>query len=73
MSFYGFGGKAPDDSSHLIIRVFLFRFYFFFLHRNQKEKVNKENYEILRQCALALNGYGSAFILELVQPQYDLY
>ena len=73
MSFYGFGGKAPDDSSHLIIRVFLFRFYFFFLHRNQKEKVNKENYEILRQFALALNGYGSAFILELVRPQYDLY
>ena len=36
----GFGGKAPDDSSHLIIRVFLFRFCFFFFHRNKKEKVN---------------------------------
>ena len=35
-----FGGKAPDDSSHLIIRVFLFRFCFFFFHRNKKEKVN---------------------------------
>ena len=67
----GVRGKAPDDSSHLIIRVFLFRFYFLFLHRNQKEKVNKENYEILRQFALALNGYGSAFILEFVRPQYD--
>ena len=38
----GFQGKSPDDSSHLIKRVFLFRFYFFFLRRNQKEKVNKE-------------------------------
>ena len=37
----GFGGKAPDDSSHLIIRVFLFRFHFFFFLRNKKEKVNK--------------------------------
>ena len=36
----GFGGKAPDDSSHLIIRVFLFRFCFLFFHRNKKEKVN---------------------------------
>ena len=36
----GFGGKAPEDSSHLIIRVFLFRFCFFFFHRNKKEKVN---------------------------------
>ena len=36
----GFGGKALDDSSHLIIRVFLFRFCFFFFHRNKKEKVN---------------------------------
>ena len=36
----GFGGKAPDNSSHLIIRVFLFRFCFFFFHRNKKEKVN---------------------------------
>ena len=36
----GFGGKVPEDSSHLIIRVFLFRFCFFFFHRNKKEKVN---------------------------------
>ena len=36
----GFGGKAPEDSSHLIIRVFLFRFCLFFFHRNKKEKVN---------------------------------
>ncbi len=36
----GFGGKAPEDSCHLIIRVFLFRFCFFFFHRNKKEKVN---------------------------------
>ena len=36
----GFVGKASDDSSHLIIRVFLFRFCFFFFHRNKKEKVN---------------------------------
>ena len=36
----GFGGKAPEDSSHLIIRVFLFLFCFFFFHRNKKEKVN---------------------------------
>jgi len=39
----GFGGIAPDDSSHLVIRVFLFRFYFFFFHRNKKEKVNNGN------------------------------
>ena len=36
----GLGGKAPENSSHLIIRVFLFRFCFFFFHRNKKEKVN---------------------------------
>ena len=42
-SKWGFGGFAPDDSSHLIIRVFLFRFHFFFFHRNKKEKVNKRN------------------------------
>ena len=35
------------------------------------EESHFKNYEILRQFALALNGYGSAFILELVRPQYD--
>ena len=29
-----------NNSSNLVIRVFLFRFCFFFLHWNQKEKVN---------------------------------
>ncbi len=37
-----FGNVVSDNSSHSIKRVFLFRFYFFFLHRNQKEKVNKK-------------------------------
>ena len=36
----------------------------------ESHKIEK-SYEILRQFALALNGYGSAFILELVRPQYD--
>ena len=39
--FGGSGANAPDNSFHLFLRVFLFRFYFFFLPRNQKEKVNK--------------------------------
>ena len=35
------------------------------------DKKRSNSYEILRQFALALNGYGFAFILELVRPQYD--
>ncbi len=31
-----FGNVVSDNSSHSIMRVFLFRFYFFFLRRNQK-------------------------------------
>ncbi len=37
-----FGNVVSDNSNRLIKRVFLFRFNFFFLRRNQKEKVNKE-------------------------------
>ena len=56
----GFGGKAPEDSSNLIIRVFLFRICFFFFHRNKKEKVNislsvglaKPTYMFLRYISL---------------------
>ena len=63
----GFGGKAPEDSSHLIIRVFLFRFCFFFFHRNKKEKVN-----ISLSVGLAKPTYVSLIYISLFNQSLSL-